>query len=411
MSGTDRCALTVCVLTEEFYPVMAGVEVHVLTLADRLRHRGIGVHIVTRRLDGRWSRHAAVSGHPVHRLPPAGSGQLNKWILILPVLRWLASHRGEYDLIYAPHFRTLGISAVIAGRLLGKPVVLMEAIHGEMSGEIFDHGLRRLRLSRSFGPLRMALGLRNRIIRRADVFVANSAEVAAEYRQHGVPPGRIRRIPHGVDTDRFCPASARKRARLRSRLGIGPDDPVAVYVGRLVSYKGLPMLIDVWERIIADRPAARLILVGSGAEGTAYDCESALRRSVAQRGMEKSVVFAGRVRRVEDYLQAADIFVFPSVKDTFAIALIEAMSCGLPAVVMDRGGPGEIVSAGHDGLAVSGPDRFTQALIRLLDKPGLAASLGRAARRTVIERYAREREVGAYADLFFGLAAAGEETS
>jgi len=400
MSHADRPTLTVCILTEEFYPVMAGVEVHILTLADQLKDHGIGVRIITRRLEDRWSRRAVVCGHPVDRLPPPGRGPVKKWLMILPVLRWLTAHRWEYDLIYAPHFRTLGIPAVIAGRLLHKPAVLLEAVHGEMSGEIFDPGLRRLRLNRSSRPMRMALRLRNRIIRRADTFVANSSGVAAEYRRQGILPERIRRIPHGVDTDRFRPASVQERIRLRHRLGIDPDVPVAVYVGRLVSYKGLALLIDVWQRVIADRPEALLILVGSGEAGTDYDCESDLRRSVTERGMESSVRFAGRVRRVEDYLRASDIFVFPSVKDTFAIALIEAMSCGLPAVVVDRGGPGEIVTADHDGLTASDPGGFHRALIRLLDEPGLAVSLGRAARRTVIERYAREHEAAAYAALF-----------
>lgn len=409
MTVTDHSTLTVCVLTEEFYPVMAGVEVHIRSLADRLRDHGIAVRIITRRLKRHWSRHAVVCGHPVDRLPPSGGGQLKKWILILPVLRWLFTHRREYDLIYAPHFRTLGIPAVIAGRLLRRPAVLMEAVHGEMSGEIFDHGLHRLQLSRRFGPLRLAMGLRNRMIRRADAFVANSAEVAAEYSRHGVPPERIRRIPHGVDTGRFRPASPRERALLRRRLGISPDAAVAVYVGRLVSYKGLPMLIDVWERVIAERPGALLILVGSGAAGTAYDCESELRRAVADRGLGQTVHFAGRVGRVEDYLRASDLFVFPSVRDTFAIALVEAMSCGLPAVIVPRGGPGEIVTPGHDGLAASTPDQFQRALMRLLDDPDLAADLGREARRTAMERYDREREAAAYSALFSGLAAAGKE--
>jgi glycosyltransferase involved in cell wall biosynthesis len=409
MNLADRSMTTVCILTEEFYPVMAGVEMHILTLADQLAGRGLGVRIITRRLDGGWPRHAVISGHRVDRLPPQGGGQLKKWLMILPALRWLTAHRWEYDLIYAPHFRTLGIPAVIAGRLLRKPVVLLEAVHGEMSGEIFDQGLRRLRLSRAFGPLRLALRLRNRIIRGADAFVANSAEVAAEYRRHGIPPERIRHIPHGVDTGRFRPPSAQERARIRRRLDIAPDAEVVTYVGRLVTYKGLPMLIDVWERVIGSHADACLILVGSGAEGTAYDCESVLRRSVAERGLGASVRFAGSVRRVEDYLKASDVFVFPSIRDTFAIALVEAMACGLPVIVMPKGGPGEIVTAGHDGLVASDPDEFRGALVRLLGDPSLAGSLGRAARRTVMERYGRDREVAAYLDLFSGLAMVKKE--
>ena len=198
---------------------------------------------------------------------------------------------------------------------------------------------------------------------------------------------------------------------MRRRLGLDAAAPVVTYVGRLVSYKGLPMLLQVWERVISEHHEACLVLVGSGAEGTAYDCERELREMTAERGMERQVRFTGRVRRVEEYLQASDIFVFPSVRDTFAIALVEAMSCGLPVIVMPRGGPGEIVTAGHDGLVASDPDQFHGALVRLLGDPSVALSLGRAARRTVMERYRRDREAAAYLDLFSGLVKAGQDSA
>jgi glycosyltransferase involved in cell wall biosynthesis len=405
MIERDTAPPRVCFLSEEFYPVMAGVEVHVMNLAGKLLENGIKAFVVTRRLTRQLPRREEVGGIPVYRVPPTGAGPLKKWLMMMPIMAFLIRMGREYDIIYVPHFRTLGLPAVAVGKILGKKCVLMEAIHGEMSGEIFDHGLEKVRLARSALPVCLFLRFRNWIIKKADVFVSIASAVSEEYRDGGIDPRKIKRIPHGIDTDRFHPVSSEEKSRLRQKIGFSRERAVVTYVGRLVSYKGLPLLLRAWEQVAAEHGDADLVLVGPGSGGAAYDCEEELRDFVRRRSLQGHVHFAGQVENVPEYLQASDIFVFPSVKDVFAIAVIEAMSCGLPVIVAPRGGPKEIVEDGHNGLHAESLADLSQALRALLKNKALAASLGQAARRTVLERYGRQRELSAYIELFTSLKA------
>jgi glycosyltransferase involved in cell wall biosynthesis len=120
------------------------------------------------------------------------------------------------------------------------------------------------------------------------------------------------------------------------------------------------------------------------------------------RNLQESVFFAGEVHNVHTYLQASDIFVFPTEKEAFGISLIEAMACGLPVIATAVGGLKDILEHGKNGWVVRAGDEdgLHQALHRMLSDPVLAESLGQAARQTVQERYSAQQVTQAYVDLF-----------
>jgi len=189
---------------------------------------------------------------------------------------------------------------------------------------------------RTTGIARVSGARGNRWLRDADAFVAMSRAIRDEMLGAGIPGERIVLLPHGVDTERFSPATAEEKLALRRELGL-PEGVLAVYSGRLLRGKGLETLLDAFAAI-ADRAAGLgLVLIGSG-EGQALSIEDELRRRVAERGLGTRVAFAGRSERVEDFLRAADVFVFPSVFEALGIALVEAAACGLPAVASRTGG-------------------------------------------------------------------------
>jgi mannosyltransferase len=196
---------------------------------------------------------------------------------------------------------------------------------------------------------------------------------------------------------------------LRQRLGLPQGKTIVVFTGRLVSWKGLPLLIKVWERIHHNHPHAFLLLVGSGGTDI-YNCEDELKEFVRSNYLQDSVGLTGDVRNVHEYLQASDIFVFPTEKDAFGISLIEAMACGLPVVAARTGAIKEIVTPGQDGLMVE-PGDFQQlyaALDKLLDDNSLAMSLGAAARRTAMERYSDEVIIEKYIEVFQSFSASAQ---
>ncbi|NIS66188.1 MAG: glycosyltransferase, partial [Gemmatimonadales bacterium] len=126
---------------------------------------------------------------------------------------------------------------------------------------------------------------------------------------------------------------------------------IVTYTGRLVSYKGLPVLLSVWKRLHERHPSAVLVLVGGGSLDM-HDCEEELKRYVRENGLSASVRFTGNVQNVEDYLRASDVFAFPTEIEAFGISLIEAMACELPAVSTPVGGIKDILRHEENGLIV-----------------------------------------------------------
>ena len=159
--------------------------------------------------------------------------------------------------------------------------------------------------------------------------------------------------------------------------------------------------MTVWEEISRIYKQVTLVLLGSGGADI-HNCESELRQFVKKKGLESNVLFTGNVRNVDEYLQASDIFVFPSKNDAFPLALIEAMACGLPVIATPVGAIKQIVSHKLNGFVVD-TDNYKQlysALMILITDSSFAATLGKAARQTVQEKYAEETVVQKYRDLF-----------
>jgi glycosyltransferase involved in cell wall biosynthesis len=253
--------------------------------------------------------------------------------------------------------------------------------------------------------------VRNNVLSRAGAFVAICDDIAGELASNGVNPRAIHLIPNSVDTLKFRPADAHRKQQLRSILGLTPQNTIVTYTGRLVSYKGLPLLMDVWNELARNRKDITLLLLGSGGLDM-HNCEAELKAYVSTRRLQEAVYFAGDVRNVHDYLQASDIFVFPTQSDAFPLALVEAMACGLPPISTPVGGIKEIITHMHDGLLVEPGDhqQTRDALEALITDTALAARLGDAARRTVQDRYSAEKVTQQYVALFKEISSASGQS-
>jgi glycosyltransferase involved in cell wall biosynthesis len=397
--------LKVCIFTETYYPEVGGGETQSRLLAESLIAGSHSVVILTRRSRGSSARSERVGVTPVFRLPPSGSGQLKKWGLIFSSIPWLVRMRRHYDLVFVSGYRVIGISALLMCKLLGKRCILKADSQGEMSGRFFWPGLKRLGFSPAWWPFAVLLWLRNGVLRKADAFSAISDDIAVELSAAGVASSKINMIPNSVDTTRFCPADPVQKTHLRDALALSREAAVAVYTGRLVSYKGLLLLLKVWRRIRTRYASAILVLVGSGGLDI-HNCEAELRAYVDAHGLGEVIRFAGSVPNVHEYLLAADLFVFPTENDAFPSSLIEAMACGLPVVTTHVGAISSIVTDGRNGLVVVPGDeqQLYQALDTLLSDSVLAARLGQAARKTVQEQYSASRVTAAYLALFRSVA-------
>lgn len=396
--------MKICIFTETYYPVIGGGETQAQLLADGLVSNGHSVMILTRRSDASLETHEKYGSVDVHRLAPVGSGQLKKWGLIFSSIPALLRLRNQYDLIFVSGYRIIGLTSVLIGKLLGKRVVLKADSQGEMSGEFFESGLKKFGITKTSLPFRLFLGFRNTILKKADAFSAISREIATEWTSSGIPDEKVHLIPNCVDTFRFFPVDVEKKKILRKKLELPKDATIAIYTGRLVSYKGLPLLLEVWNEIRHQFENVLLILAGTGGLDI-HNCENDLRDYVRDNKLESQVWFTGPVRNVPEYLQASDIFIFPTENDAFPSSIVEAMACGLPVITTPIGAIKTIVIDGETGIFIK-PSDFVQlySSLDVMFSDRVASSrLGSNAYHSVQDRYSAEIVTKNYQMLFQNL--------
>ena len=393
--------LKVCIFTETYFPVVGGGETQAQLLAEGLianRHSAI---ILTRRSDNTLKKVEQVGPVQVYRLRPVRKGQLAKWGLVLSSIPALIKLHKQYDILFVSGFRIVGVTAVLVSKLMRKKCILKADSQGEMSGEFFNDGLKKLGLSPRFLPFRIFLNLRNYFLRKADAFSAISEDIAAELVSINVASHKIHLIPNAVDTCRFFPVSPEQKSGMRRKLNLPESARIVIYTGRLVSYKGLPILLEVWNELRLRHDNIRLLLLGSGGMDI-HNCEAELRAYVKSNSLEGSVFFTGSVQNVPEYLQASDIFAFPTQNEAFGSSLIEAMACALPVVTTPVGAIKTIVTDDQNGVLVH-PGDFQQlfrAFDRLISDTTLASRFGRAACETAQSNYSAEAVMKKYLSLF-----------
>jgi glycosyltransferase involved in cell wall biosynthesis len=221
------------------------------------------------------------------------------------------------------------------------------------------------------------------VVRRADAFVAVSRTIRDELVGAGAPPAKVWSIGNGVDTDRFAPAAAGERAVIRRALGL-PGGPLAVYAGRIAPEKGVDVLVEAWPEVVARAPAARLAVIGGGPE------QARVHELARALGVAGSIAFVGGVPDVAPYLRAADAAVLPSRSEGMPVALLEAMSCGLPVVATRVGGSAEVLADAPPAgwlVPAEDPRALSDALAEALLDRDAAGRRGAAARNLVLARY------------------------
>jgi glycosyltransferase involved in cell wall biosynthesis len=194
-------------------------------------------------------------------------------------------------------------------------------------------------------------------------------------------PLRFLRMPpcetlyHGLDPVAF--ARWGSPDGVREELGLAADAPVMGIVANFRPQKGHRDLFRATAEVRKVLPDVRLVVVGQG------PLEKSLRDHVQALGLEDTVLFTGQRDDAPRLVSAFDLFVLPSLFEGLAIALVEALALGKPAVVTQVGGLVEVVEHGKHGLVVPPGDyrALAGAIVRLLQDPELRRRLGEEGRR------------------------------
>lgn len=275
--------------------------------------------------------------------------------------------------------------------------------HGPVSAKISSFGVvnNYLLLCRRIG--------RN-ILQKLDCCVAISPEILSGLRELGVPEGRIRYIPDGVNTDFFHPLDRQaKKTKRRKLVGnrIGENGRVFIYTGRITNqFKHIGLLLKSWAESGLDRAGHALVMVGPLNNDLLNQGALIARRSGVKRPGwgNHNVLWTGGLTQagVVDYLQAADVFVLPSDLEGLCNSLQEALACGLPAVVR-RGvsGNSSLVADQKTGFYFDGDSGLVDALRSAARVPvDRLQEMGDAAREHVSKNFPLSATVDGYHQMF-----------
>jgi N-acetyl-alpha-D-glucosaminyl L-malate synthase BshA len=357
------------------YPTYGGSGAIATELGQSLARRGHEIHMISyappfRLRDFRTNLHyhaVEVSSYPLFRYPPYDLALASK---IMEVV----SETG-LDLVHAHYAIPHAISAYLAREMLpgDQKIRVITTLHGT---DITLVGAERAykEITR-FG------------IRQSDGVTVVSDWLHKETRRIFGVTREMRIIPNFVDTGRFCPGTDDAyRARFAA-----PDELILVHASNFRPVKRVEDVVRILSLVRKQLPA-RLVLVGDGPE---------LPRAVelaSELGVRQHVVFAGQQESIEALLKVADLFLLPSEFESFGLAALEALSCGLPVIATKTGGLAEVIREGRTGhlCRVGDVPCMASFAINLLTNETSLQSYRQAARKDVLERYDVEDVVVAY---------------
>jgi glycosyltransferase involved in cell wall biosynthesis len=190
-----------------------------------------------------------------------------------------------------------------------------------------------------------------------------------------------------------------ERNEMRESLGLSKDDFVIGTVGRIYPEKNIGMQIELIHSLLPQIPNIKLAVVGNK-----YPYVKNLEDLVRELEIQDRILFLGLRRDIPELLRTFDIFVMTSFSEGTSLALLEAMACGLPVIVSDVGGNGNIISHGENGFLfdVTSLETLRHHVLELYNDAEKRLRLGSRA-KIVREKYSIQSMVGRYHDLYLSI--------
>jgi glycosyltransferase involved in cell wall biosynthesis len=354
--------LRIAVVTETFPPEINGVAMTICRMVEGLRKRHV-VELIRPRQNPQDSakneltlQEVLVRGFPIPRYQglklglPAKSQLIKLWTVQRP------------DVVHVVTEGPLGSSALAAARKLGIPV--SSDFHTNFHSYSQHYGFGWLQKT-------VAAYLRN-LHNRTDTTLVPTRELRDTLAQDGYKNLQV--VARGVDTTLFHPG--KRSEKLRLQWGVTGDEQVAIYVGRISAEKNLPLVLRTFKAMQAVNPKLKLVLVGDGP----------IRAELQRQNPE--VIFAG-MRSCEDlaaHYASGDIFLFPSMTETYGNVTVEAMASGLAVVAYRYAAAAEHIAHEENGLhaGFGNEEEFIQMACGLANDAGRIDKMRRQAHQTML---------------------------
>ena len=371
MPSDCRPRLRIAVVTETYAPEINGVAHTMRHMVETLLEQGHTVELTrprqsadTQALGELKSVHANdvdASGRLLLRLVRGLSIPKYRELqfgLAMPSTLAASWRKARPDVVHIVTEGPLGWAALFAARRLGIPV--SSGFHTNFEA-----------YSRHYG-IGLFAGLVDASLRafhnRCDATLVPTEQIRQALTGRGYQHLAV--VGRGIDTARFCPT--RRSEALRASWGCQDDEPVCIYVGRLAAEKNLGLFIKAALAVREIEPRTRIVIVGDGPDANNL------------RATYPEFVFAG-IRRGDDlaaHYASADLFLFPSVTETFGNVTMEALASGLAVVAYDYAAARQHIVHHQNGLLVPFDDatEFVATALRLMQNPTQITTLKQGAR-------------------------------
>ncbi|MBD9424001.1 glycosyltransferase family 1 protein [Pseudomonas sp. PDM15] len=327
-------SLHIALVSETFPPEVNGVANTLGRLCQGLRERGHRLQLVRPRQADEPNRSdeelLLTRGWP---LPGYAGLQWGHSSLHKLLRRW---KRNRPDVLYIATEGPLGLSALRAARRLGIPVVSGFHTNFQQYSDLYGFSLLT----------RLLTGYLRWFHNRSRVTLVPSPSQRLELQRRGFE--RLELLARGVDGQLFHPA--RRSSELRATWGMGEDEIAVVHVGRLAAEKNLQLLVRAFRALQRSLPQRRLrlVLVGDGP----------LRAQLQEQLPDALFCGVQRGDALAEHYASGDLFLFPSLSETFGNVVLEALASGLAVVAFDQAAAAQHIRHGHNGaLATPGDEQ------------------------------------------------------
>ncbi len=359
------------------YPVYGGSGVVATELGKALAARGHQIHFIAYSLPFRlahvteniYFHEVSVNTYPLFEYPPYSLSLTSKMVDVVQY--------EQLDLLHVHYAIPHATSAVLARQILKQ-----QGIHVPIVTTLHGTDITIVGQDPSFAPVVTYS------INESDGVTAVSDFLRQETYNHFDINNEIEVIPNFIDTERF-----RRLNKEHFKRALCPNgEKVMVHVSNFRPVKNATHVVEVFHRLRQEGLPVKLLLVGDGPDRAAAEHLS------RELGVYEDIRFLGKQEPVEEILSIADVFMMPSGSESFGLAALEAMACGVPAICTDIGGLPELLGNSEGGCLcpLGDIDAFTACARRILTNDDLQADMAVAARQRVVEEFDINRIVPRY---------------
>lgn len=368
-------------VTNTFYPAWAygGIARVAYELCKKLVERGHDVTVFTtdaynksNRIKRESNKPVIIDGMKVYRFR-----NISNWLAwkryptplsLVPTAKQTVK---ECDIIHIHVFRSsLSIPIYHYAKKYGVPYVLQA--HGSLVKEIQRRRSRKV-FDLFFGY---------RILKDASKVIASTKTEAEQYKKMGVDEGKIEIVPNGIDLSEY--GNLPEKGKFRRKYSIGDDEKMILYLGRIHKIKGIDLLVEAFSGLIKELDDVRLVIVGPD-DGFL----STLKKQIEDLKIGDKILLTGLIPEKDKsgaYVDA-DVYVLPSVYETFPITVLETCACGTPVIVTDRCGIANIVNNNVGYVVEHNKDQLQDAIFKILTNVELRRYFGEGGKKLVREKF------------------------